>query len=154
MRKIIYGELPILFLTACMPSPTFQVAAIPGTTYPFVVEKSVATAEFKAKTYDEVWGAVVKALLVKKYRLTVSEKEAGIIQVTRERSDATKLLLSRNAEEAKMSVVLEKIEDGVSVILRWQYGEEIMLQSVSSKLKKVYGEFYQAVADILYEKKI
>jgi hypothetical protein len=48
--------------------------------YPFKVDKDVATAVFAKKTYDEVWGATLKALIALDYKTTTLEKDAGIIK--------------------------------------------------------------------------
>lgn len=117
--------------------------------YPFTVEKSIGTAKFADKTYDEVWGAVVKTLVLKGYHPSLIEKDAGIIEAEQVRARGT-LFKSEGSQGVRMSVMVEKGDAGISVTLTWYRGKKIVMRSMSAQLNKVYGEFFQAVADILY----
>lgn len=136
-------------VVACLLAGGLAVAEDVKPSYPFTVEKSIGAATFADKTYDQVWGAVVKTLILKKYHPSLIEKDAGIIEA--EQVGAGKgLTKSEGSQGVRMSVMVEKGDAGISVTLTWYRGKKIVMRSMSAQLNKVYGEFFQAVADILY----
>ena len=136
-----------LILMACASAPVAKEVR-PG--YPFEIIKKSGVATFVAKTHDEVWAAVIRTLVASNYKLTVAEKDAGFIEATHIKSDSTRALVGKWQDEPGLSVVVEAKGPDVVVTLTWTRGEKILLRSVGSQQKKIYGEFFQHVADILY----
>ena len=123
--------------------------------YPFELKDKAGIASFAEKTYDEVWGAVIRSLIASNYKMTLSEKDAGIIEATHVKSESSKVWgglfgTTGKSKEPTLSVIVEAKEGGVSVMLKWDRGEKIVMRSMTAQMKKLYGEFFQRVADILY----
>jgi len=147
MNRIICITVACLALAACASVPVVRETA-PG--YAFNIVKKSGVATFAAKTYDEVWGAVIKTMVVSNYKLAVSEKDAGIIEAEHVRSESTRAFVGKDTDEPRLSAIVETKGSDIVVTLTWTRGEKILLRSIASQQKKVYGEFFQRVADILY----
>ena len=149
MKKILLAGAMVLMMLALM---------VPGSSseqkprYPFTVEKNIGTATFALKTYDEVWDAVVKTLVNWFYILGFVEKDAGIISVEFQPDWFSWGWGSHGPRGTIMGVMIKKRDGGISVMLIWVLGPDILIRSRSSQIKYLYREFYQAVADILYGK--
>ncbi|MHB8053663.1 MAG: hypothetical protein ACYDH3_00195 [Candidatus Aminicenantales bacterium] len=147
-------NISVIFVAVCLALAGI-IQAEEAKVYPFVLEKGVGTATFAEKSYDEVWGAVVKSLVASNYKLTLSEKDAGIIEAVHVKSQSSKswgamIGTTNKSKEAALSVVVENKEGGCIVSLKWDRGEKIVMRSMKAQVNKVYGEFFQAVSDILY----
>jgi len=140
--------LVCLALAACASAP---VAKEVRPSYPFEVVKKSGVATFTEKTYDQAWAAIIRTLVASNYKVAVAEKDAGFIEATHIKSDSTRALVGKWQDEPSLSVVVEAKGPDVVVTLTWTRGEKILLRSVSSQQKKIYGEFFQRVADILYQ---
>ena len=146
-NRFFCGGLVFLMLAACASAPIAREAR-PG--YPFEVMKKSGVATFTAKTYDQVWAAVIRTLVASNYKVAVAEKDAGFIEAAHIKSDSTRALVGKWQDEPGLSIVVEAKSPDVIVTLTWTRGEKILLRSVASQQKKVYGEFFQRIADILY----
>lgn len=139
----------ICAVTVCLLAGNMAIAQDQKSGYPFKVEKSIGTAKFADKTYDEVWGAVVKTLVKSHYRLGVVEKDAGIIEAFYDPPES-KFWGKKSGEGQMMSALVESGEGGIAVSLTWTRGKKIVIRSMTAQMKQIYGTFFQAVADILY----
>jgi hypothetical protein len=149
MKKILLaGAMVLMMLALMVPGSSSEQKA----KFPFTVEKNIGTATFALKTYDEVWDAVVKTLVNWFYILGVVEKDTGIIEVEFQPDPFFWGGGSNGPEGTIMGVMIKKRDGGISVMLIWVLGPDILIRSRSSQIKYLYGEFYQAVADILYGK--
>jgi hypothetical protein len=140
----------IFAVVVCLLAGSAAMAEDQKPGYPFEVVKKSGVATFAAKSYDEVWAAVIKTMVASNYKLAISEKDAGIIEGEHVRAESTRAWVGKDADEPHLSAVVEAKGLDVVVTLKWTRGEKILFRSVASQQKKVYGEFFQAVADILY----
>lgn len=147
-KRLFWVGVVCLALVACASAPVPRQNQEPG--YPFEIVKKSGVAIFATKTRDEVWAAVIRTLVASNYKLTVAEKDAGFIEATHIKSDSTRALVGKWQDEPGLSAVVEARGPDLVVTLTWTRGEKILLRSVTSQQKKIYGEFFQKVADILY----
>jgi hypothetical protein len=149
MKKILLaGAIVLMMLALMVPGSSSEQKA----KHPFIVLNNIGISAFALKTYDEVWDAVVKTLVNWFYILGFIEKDAGIIEVEVQPDPFFWGWGSNGPEGTRMGVMIKKRDGGISVMLIWVLGPDVLIQSRSSQIKYLYGEFYQAVADILYGK--
>jgi len=126
----------------------------PDTTYPFEYEGKSGIAKFAGKSYDEVWGAVIRSLVASNYKVTLSEKDAGLIEAVHIRSESSKtwgaLLGSGKAEEARMTLLVEPKDTDIVVTIRYDRAEKLVLRKAATQRKRICGMIFQKVADSLY----
>lgn len=149
IKEVIMKNQILCGVVACLLAGGLAVAEDVKPSYPFTVEKSIGAATFADKTYDQVWGAVIKNLVKSHYRLGVVEKDAGVIEAFYDPPDS-KFWGKKDGEGQTMSVFVESGDSGVLVSLTWGRGKKIVIRGMQAQLRKVYGQFFQAVADILY----
>ena len=137
-------------VVVCLLAGAVAMAEVSKPAYPFEIVKKSGVATFAAKSYDQVWAAVIRTLVASNYKLVVAEKDAGFIEATHIKSDSARVFVGKDMDEPGLSVVVEAKGADVVITLTWTRGEKIVIRSIKSQQKKVYGEFFQGVADILY----
>jgi len=126
--------------------------------YPYKMDKNVATAVFAKKTYDEVWGATLKALIALDYKATTSEKDAGIIKALYNKTESVTTKegyttsLTRMAKYSKIAVRVDAQEDKVAVSLRWDWAEQFTLPPTEPDGNNIFSALYDKIAELLYRK--
>jgi hypothetical protein len=161
MKKILSLGVTVLMLVGVVLFG--QKAEEPG--YPFKVDKDVATAVFAKKTYDEVWGATLKALIALDYETTTLEKDAGIIKavdiqkpkVIKSESAqipgaVTTLTVTRRAKSRAIAVRVEAQGAKIAVSWHWDTSEKFTLLPGEANWNHVYSAFYNKIAELLYGK--
>jgi len=122
--------------------------------YPFEIKGKVATAVFAEKTYDQVWGATIKALIASNYKTTTLEKDAGLIEAVHIKSASTRdwedILETGKAEESSITAMVETQGDKVAVSFRWETGEKFTLRSAKSNRNRFCSALYNKMAELLY----
>jgi hypothetical protein len=107
---------------------------------------------FKEKTYDEVWSAVVKALMQVKYKIISSDKNGGLVSATKKKG-----LLDGEYSKDEMpsfDIYVEKIEANVEENIE----ASIKVSCQSTKYSgQLFGgdkskKLFEKIAEILYGK--
>ena len=130
-----------------------QKAEAPG--YPFEVDKNIATAVFAKLTYDEVWGATLKALVAMGYTTTSSDKDAGIIKAAYIKVERVSTrwgydILGRPDQYRGMAVKVDAQEGKVAVSLRWDSEAILMFIPAGANGKSYFSALYDKIAEVLY----
>jgi hypothetical protein len=136
--KKLLGILVLLCLSLLMSETSFYSQHLP-----FQKTKDTEWV-FEEKTYDEVWSAVVKALMQIKFGITSSDKEGGLISATKKRG----VLDGSYSKEdlPSLSIFVEKIDAGIKVFCQsTKYAGQLVGGNYSKKLlpqiaENLYGK--------------
>jgi hypothetical protein len=154
MKKILsFGAMVFVLVGGILLGQQSERSA-----YPYKTDKNAATAVFAKKTYDDVWGATLKALIAEDYKATTSEKDAGIIKAVYNKSESVTTQagyttsLTRMAAYAQIAVRVEAQDDKVAVSLRWDRVEKFTLPPTESNGHDIFSALYDKIAELLYGK--
>lgn len=154
MKKILsFGAMVFVLVGGILLGQKSERSA-----YPYKTDKNAATAVFAKKTYDDVWGATLKALIAEDYKATTSEKDAGIIKAVYNKSESVTTQagyttsLTRMAAYAQIAVRVEAQDDKVAVSLRWDRVEKFTLPPTESNGHDIFSALYDKIAALLYGK--
>jgi hypothetical protein len=102
--------------------------------YVFNKKKMSGDAFYKDKTYDEVWAAIVKVLMVD-YKILDSDKDSGIISafLKDKKNDRYDLLVEK--KEGGVGIYIDAVEHDILGVYSKRYKQ--ICQKVAVKL---YGE--------------
>jgi hypothetical protein len=137
----------LMLILGLMASSLLAQAESPKAGYPFELQGTRGVAKFAGKTYDEAWVAVLKSLIASNFKTELTEKDAGIIEATKTLIPLKGTTLRRTTS---LGVLVEAKDGGVVVTLKWDMVQRTVLQDLTPQRKKIYGEFFQKVADLLY----
>jgi len=115
-RLILMGFLIILTLVSILLA---QEEKFPGYSINFTKDKNSATVIFEGRTFDKVWAAVIKVLMLDKYKIVASDKTGGTISAVQFMDDFTRNVLkdmNLGTHECKWEVFVETAEEGIQVL--------------------------------------
>ena len=115
-RLILMGFLIILTLISILLA---QEEKFPGYSINFTKDKNAATVIFEGRTFDKVWAAVIKVLMLDKYKIVASDKTGGTISAVQFMDDFTRNVLkdmNLGTHECKWEVFVETAEEGIQVL--------------------------------------